>query len=138
MAKKDFTFRGKTPEELSKLTVEEFGRLCTSRARRTLKRVATQKYFQKLLGKARKAKQAVSAGKQVKPIRTHYRDTIIVPDMVGVMFAVHKGYKEWVQLEVKEKMLGHYLGEYALTRKRLVHGKAGIGATRSSTAITER
>jgi small subunit ribosomal protein S19 len=35
-------------------------------------------------------------------------------------------------------MLGHYLGEFALTRKKLSHGKAGIGATKSSTAITAR
>ena len=41
-------------------------------------------------------------------------------------------------IEVKERMLGHLLGEFALTRKKLSHGKAGIGATKSSTAITAR
>ena len=57
--------------------------------------------------------------------------------MIGLKFGVHNG-KEFQIVQITEKMLGHYLGELALTRKRLMHGKAGIGATKSSTAITAR
>jgi small subunit ribosomal protein S19 len=51
--------------------------------------------------------------------------------MVGLKFAVHNG-KEFLVVEVKPEMIGHRLGEFALTRKRVIHGTPGIGATRSS------
>ena len=135
MGKKDFTFRGKGIEELERMTIEEFARLCTSRARRTIKRTNVE--MKKLLKKVAKAQQALKAGKFPKPVRTHNRDMIVVPEMVGITMAVHNG-KEFVNVEIREKMLGQFLGEFVLTRKKLTHGKAGIGATRSSTAITAR
>ena len=135
MAKKDFTFRGKQIEELEKMSIEEFSKLCTSRARRTIKR--TNAEMKKLLKNVKKASDALKAGKFPKPVRTHNRDMIVVPEMLGVTMAVHNG-KEFISVEIREKMLGHFLGEYVLTRKKLTHGKAGIGATRSSTAITAR
>ncbi len=137
MAKKEFTFRGKGIEELGKMGTEEFAKLCTARARRTIRKLGAQEKFRHFLAKVKKAKEAMQAGKAVKPVKTHYRDFLVVPEMVGVQLAVYKG-NEFSQFEAKDKMLGHYLGEFVLTRKRLVHGKAGIGATRSSTAITER
>ena len=76
-------------------------------------------------------------GEKKKPIRTHRRDIIVIPQMVGLRIDVYNG-KEFVPVNVTEKMIGHYLGELVMTRKRLIHGKAGIGATRSSTAITAR
>lgn len=126
MAKKEFTFRGKTLEELKGLSLEEFAGLCSSRARRSLLRGFDKGLLKKIM----------KAGKG-KPIRTHGRDTVVVPQMVGLTFAVHKG-NSFEILEIQPEMLGHYLGEFALTRKRLIHGKAGIGATRSSTAISAR
>jgi len=129
MARKDFTFRGKSLEELGPLSLEEFGKLCTSRARRAL----SKGFDRHLLKKIAKAQKSGSD----KPIRTHKRDTIVIPQMVGLVFAVHKG-SVFERVEIKPGMLGHYLGEFALTRKRLVHGKAGIGATKSSTAISAR
>ena len=93
--------------------------------------------MKKLLKKVKKAHETIQAGKFPKPVRTHNRDMIIVPEMVGITMAIYNG-KEFANVEMKEKMLGHYLGEYVLTRKKLSHGKAGIGATRSSTAITAR
>jgi len=69
-----------------------------------------------------------------KPIRTHLRDMIILPEMVGMKFAVHNG-KEFVTIEIVPEMIGHRLGEFVLTRKRVVHGAPGIGATRSSMFI---
>ena len=57
--------------------------------------------------------------------------------MVGLKFGVYRG-NSFEVVDVKNEMLGHYLGEMSLTRKRLIHGKAGIGATKSSTAISAR
>ncbi|MEM3151636.1 MAG: ribosomal protein S19 family protein, partial [Candidatus Bathyarchaeia archaeon] len=66
-----------------------------------------------------------------KPIKTHCRDMIILPEMVGLTILVHNG-KEFVPVEIKPEMIGHYLGEFAITNKRVVHGAPGIGASRSS------
>ena len=130
MIKKEFSFRGKEIEELEAMS---FAKLCTSRARKTL----LKGFDKKFLGKVMKAKEQAKAGKYPKPVKTHHRDCIIIPAMVGVPVGIYNG-QEFATVEIKEKMLGHYLGEFALTRKRLQHGKAGIGATRSSTAITAR
>src|SRR3989344_7211524 len=122
--RKEFTFRGKNLEELSKMSLEEFAKLCTARGRRTIKK--TMPELNKLLKKVRKAAEITGSGKFAKPVRTHNRDAIVVPAMMGVTVAVHNG-KEFVNVEIKDKMLGHYLVEFVLTRKRLTHGKAGIG-----------
>ena len=124
--KKEFSFKGKSVEELKELSIEEFAKLCPSRTKRSLLRG----FDKNLLKKMEKSDGT-------KPIRTHKRDTIVIPQMVGLTFAIHKG-NSFEIVEIKPGMLGHYLGEFALTRKRLLHGKAGIGATRSSTAISAR
>ena len=129
MAKKEFTFRGKTIEELNALNKEQFAELLTSRARRSLLRQDMSHVLKKLL-KARKVKEE---GKYPRPIRTHRRDLVVVPEMVGLEMAVYNG-KEFQKIGILPEMLGHFLGELALSRKRIKHGKAGIGATRSSTA----
>lgn len=129
MAKKEFTFKGKTIEELKAMKIEEFALLCNSRTRRSLKKGFDRHIFKKIL----KAK----SNEKSKPIRTHNRDLIVIPEMIGTRFAVYKG-NSFELLDLTEQMLGHYIGEFVFTRKRLQHGKAGIGATKSSTAITAR
>ena len=124
--KKEFSFKGKSVKELKELSIEEFAKLCPSRTKRSLLRG----FDKNLLKKMEKSDGT-------KPIRTHKRDTIVIPQMIGLTFAIHKG-NSFELVEIKPGMLGHYLGEFALTRKRLLHGKAGIGATRSSTAISAR
>ncbi len=124
--KKEFKFKGKNIEELKELSIEEFAQLCNSRSRRSLLRGFNKHLLKK-----------ISKASPDKPIRTHDRDTIVIPQMVGLTFAIHKG-NSFERTEIKPTMIGHYLGEFALTRKRLLHGKAGIGATRSSTAISAR
>jgi small subunit ribosomal protein S19 len=131
---KEFTFKGKTLEELQKMSLTEFSKLVSSRARRAIERHGLNKNIEE---KIIQAKKTLEAGKYPKPIKTHLRDQVIIPSMIGLNFAVYNG-KEFNTIEIKEKMIGHYLGEYSFTRKRLTHGKAGIGATRSSTAITAR
>jgi|SRR3989344_1453271 len=134
MARKEFTFRGKSMEELVAMDLQQFSNIIgRTRLRRTIKRWTDMK----LLKKVEKAYQETKEGKQPKIIRTHRRDLPVIPKMVGLTLAVHNG-KEFVKVQVIERMLGHYVGELVLTRKRLSHGKAGIGATKSSTAITAR
>ncbi|VVB76343.1 30S ribosomal protein S19 [uncultured archaeon] len=130
MVAKEFTFRGKTIAELQAMSLEEFAKLCPSRARRAIKSTGVDKKILKKIANYKK-------NAKPKAIRTHRRDLVVIPAMLGVRFAIHKG-KEFENVDVNEKMLGHYFGEFALTRKRLQHGKAGIGATKSSTAVTAR
>ena len=66
-----------------------------------------------------------------KKIKTHERDMIVTPQLVGLTIAIYNG-KEFVPIKIQENMIGHYLGEFALSRRRLSHGSAGLGATRSS------
>jgi len=133
MAKKEFTYRGKTLEELQKMSNEEFSKLLNSRQKRRMKR-GINKTLEK---RVEKAIEAAKHEKKFKPIKTHLRDAIILPKMVGLSFAIYNG-KEFVVRDIMPEMIGHYMGELALTRKKLSHGKAGIGATKSSTAITAR
>ncbi len=130
---KDFNFRGVPLDQLQQMDDGQLGKLLTSRGRRNLRR-GMDKALMKSVDKAVALK---AQGKEPKPLRTHRRDLVILPKMVGLQFMVYRG-NEFAPVVVGEKMIGHYLGEYALTRKKLTHGKAGIGATRSSTAITAR
>lgn len=55
------------------------------------------------------------------PIKTWSRDSIITPEMVGFVFAVHNG-KTFTEVEAREEMVGHHLGEFSPTRKFFKHG----------------
>lgn len=118
-----FIYRGKTLEELLQMDISEFAKLLPARERRSLKRGLTERQ-KKLLEKIRKYKDK-------KVVRTHDRDMIILPEMVGAKIGVHNG-KEFVVIEIKPEMIGHRLGEFAPTRKRVQHSAPGFGATRSS------
>jgi small subunit ribosomal protein S19 len=123
MAKK-FSYRGMSIDELNKLTLEEFSKLLPSRQRRSLKRGLTETQ-KKLLKNIRQFK-----GKD-KLIRTTVRDMIILPEMVGTKMGIHNG-KDYVTVVISEAMVGHYLGEFAMTRGKVKHSAPGLGATRSS------
>ena len=119
-------FYGYSPEELSKMKAEEVIDLLPSRARRTIKRGMISRY-RKFLSKLRR--QRLSGSK--KPVKTHYRDMIVLPEMIGNIIGVYNG-KEFVKVIIEPQMIGHYLGEFAPTRKRVIHSAPGVGATRSS------
>ncbi len=123
---KEFRYRGKTIEELNSMSTEALLELLPSRARRSLNRGVSEDK-RKVLEDAR----AIKEGKLEGQIKTHARDMIILPTMVGLTIAVHNG-REFVALEVKPEMIGRYLGEYVITNKKVVHGTPGIGASRSS------
>ncbi|MBS3166136.1 30S ribosomal protein S19 [Candidatus Woesearchaeota archaeon] len=124
---REITWMGKSEEEVKKLDMKEFLKLVPSRTRRTLKRGFTDQ--QKLLIKRIDA--------NAPNIKTHCRDMIIIPSMIGKTLKVYSG-KEFLPVMVTNEMLGHYLGEFVMTRKSVTHSAAGIGATRSSKAISAR
>lgn len=127
MAKKEFTYRGKTLEELNKLSLNEFAELIPARQRRSLKKGLTEQ--QKILLKRIRANDT--------NIKTHCRDMIVLPEMVTKTLKIHNG-KEFVMVIIQPEMMGHYLGEFTLNRKRVEHSAPGIGATRSSAAMSVR
>ena len=123
---KKFTFHGLSTEETESLTGEKLFDLLSSRARRSLKRgINDQK--RKLIDEIKMKK----AGKLKGDIKTHLRDLIILPYMTGVTVNVFSG-KEFVPIVITTEMIGHYLGEYVITNKRVSHGAPGVGASRSS------
>ena len=114
---------------LISMSMDEFINLLPSRQRRSLQRGLTPEQ-RILLEKLREAKEAQKQGKEVN-LKTHVRDLIILPEMVGIKIQIHNG-KEFVNVEMKPEMIGHYLGEFAITNKPVRHGTPGIGASRSS------
>jgi len=122
-----FTYRGHTLDELQELSLDEVAELLPARQRRTITRGLSVEQ-EKLLEDAREAGEEETAN---DPIRTHLRDMPILPAFVGLTFAVYNG-QSFERVEVEPEMLGHYLGEFQLTRTSVEHGQAGIGATRSS------
>jgi small subunit ribosomal protein S19 len=123
---KEFRYRGYTVDQLDGMSTEAILQLLPSRARRSLNRgISDDK--RKLLEDVRSQKE----GKLEGQIKTHARDMIVLPVMVGATIGVYTG-KEFLQVQVKPEMIGHYLGEYAITNKKVVHGTPGIGASRSS------
>jgi small subunit ribosomal protein S19 len=124
-----FHYRGYTLEELKKMNMDQFIELLPARQRRSMKRGMPPRQ-RKLLESLRRAYRAKKRGKDLLT-RTHVRDMIIFPDFVGLKIGVYNG-KSFEVVDIKPEMIGHYLGEFSLTRKRIQHGSPGIGATRSS------
>lgn len=123
---REYTYRGYTLQQLLEMPADQLIKLLPSRQRRSLKRGLTDPQ-RKLLIKIRRYKQ----NNINKPIRTHAREMIILPEMVGLTIHVHNG-KEFVPVEVTSEMIGHRLGEFVITNKRVQHGRPGVGATKSS------
>lgn len=117
-----FEMRGKSLEEIKGMSIEEFRDIIRARERRVLKRGFTEDQ-KKLLKKIKRDPK--------KFHRTKCRDMVIVPEMLGIKMGVYNG-KEYITMEIKPEMIGHRLGEFALTRKSVKHSAPGFGATRSS------
>ena len=124
-----FMYRGYTFDEIQAMSMDDFIHLLPSRQRRSLRRGLT-KDQRILLENIRRAKEIQKEGGKAV-VKTHARDMIILPEMVGVTILVHNG-KEFVPVEIVPEMIGHYLGEFAATNKPVKHGSPGIGASRSS------
>ena len=128
---REFTYRGYTLDQLLEMSMDQFIKLLPSRQRRSLERGLNHVQL-RLLEKVRETRELLNRGeKPKKPIKTHARDIVILPEMVGLTIHVYNG-KEFVPVEIKPEMIGHRLGEFAITNKPVKHGRAGVGATRSS------
>ena len=123
---KEFAYRGIPKEELENMSLEKLFQLFNARQRRSLTRGITDGK-RKLIEEIKAAK----AGKLKNPIKTHVRDLIVLPYMVDVTVNVFSG-KDFVPVTISTEMIGHYLGEYVITNKRVSHGAPGVGASRSS------
>ncbi len=121
--KREFTLRGKTLEELKSLNLEQLSTLLPARQRRSLKRGFNEEQ--------RRFLEKLQANTDSTAVRTHCRDVLVLPQHVGKRVAVHTG-KEFKEIEVRPEMIGHFYGEFALTRRFEKHSGPGVGATRSS------
>ena len=118
--KGEYTYRGKTGPELQGMSPEEFAELLPSRERRSIKRGYTDGQ-----------KKVLHDFKEGRKVRTHHRDMIVLPEMIGQTIEIHNG-KQFVSVDLQPEMIGHRFGEFAPTRGKVTHGSAGVGATRSS------
>jgi small subunit ribosomal protein S19 len=129
MPKKEFAYRGHNIEELQGMSMDEFIKLLPSRQRRSLQR-GLNTGQRTLLENIRRAKKSQSKG-ETAVTKTHARNMIILPEMVGATLLIHNG-KEFTAVEIVPEMIGCYLGEFAITNRPVRHGSPGIGASRSS------
>jgi small subunit ribosomal protein S19 len=124
---KDYLYRGRNEEELKAISMDEFIGLLPSRMRRSLRRGLPEE--QRIL-----IEKVRTRAPGDKPVKTHSRDLVILPEMMGKTIMVFNGM-DFVEVRIDIKKVGHYLGEYAITNKPVRHGRPGIGASRSSMYI---
>ena len=117
MAKKIFKYRGKTTEELQALSLEDFTSLLPARERRKIQRGFTE------------AEQTFlkDLEKHESGIKTHCRDMIVLPSMIGRTIGIHNG-KEFKDIIILPQMVGHRFGELSLTRNKVKHGAVGVAS----------
>ena len=125
--KKEFTYRGYTLDELKAMPLisdeeEDIRGTLPARARRKLSRGLTRE------NDRLKLRIEQSDG---KTIRTQCRDMLVLPTFVGSTIAIYNG-KQYVPIEIKPEMIGHYFGEFSMTRRSVTHSGPGVGATKSS------
>ncbi len=132
---REFKFRGLDIEQIKAMSTDDFSRLIASRERRHLKRGLTEQE-KKFLENIKKQPD--------KFHKTHLRDMVILPQMLGVKIGVYVGgakaeegqqAKEgakWTSLVIAPEMLGHRLGEFSIPTKHVKHSAPGLGATRGS------
>ena len=127
---KKFTYRGKDLGKLLEMNMDAISQELRSRQRRRLRRKMGAKYG-RFIKKLLQVKKETNPGEKPAPVKTHLRNCIVLPTMIQSVVNVHNG-KGYNSIEVKPEMIGYYLGEFAMTYKRVSHGKPGVGATHSS------
>jgi len=127
--KKEYTYRGYNLEQLNAMPMwpsddsdEYIVGLLPSRIRRSIGRGLSVENEHFLARMERSGSRTM---------RTHRRDMPILPQFVGRRIAIYNG-QHFVEIEIKPEMIGHYLGEFAITRRVVAHSGPGVGATRSS------
>ncbi|VDM95251.1 unnamed protein product [Thelazia callipaeda] len=130
---KKFTYRGVDLDQLLDMSRDQLAKMLPCRARRRLSRGLKRKHLT-FLSRLRRAKKEAGLHEKPATVKTHLRDMIVLPEMVGSVVGVYNG-KVFNQVEIKPEMIGYYLGEFAITYKPVKHGRPGIGATHSSRFI---
>merc|ERR1712121_110180 len=128
-----FTYRGVDLEKLLDMSREEMATLYCARPRRAFARGVKRKH-EAVLKRLRKAKKNCQPLEKPELVKTHCRNMVIEPEMTGSVIGVYNG-KTFTTVEIKPEMIGHYLGEFAMTYRPVKHGRPGIGATHSSRFI---
>ena len=122
-----FLYRGLELDEVVAKKPDELAKILTSRTRRRFFRGLKRKPMA-LMKKLRKAKKLAKVGEKPPAVRTHLRDMIVMPEMVGSVVAVYNG-RGFQNVEVKGEMIGRYLAEFALSYRPVFHGRPGVGST---------
>ncbi len=79
-----------------------------------------------LIKKLRAAKLNAPANEKPAVVKTHLRNMIVVPEMIGSVIGVYSG-KVFNTVEIKPEMVGHYLAEFSLSYTPVRHGRPGMG-----------
>ncbi|KAM9876155.1 40s ribosomal protein s15 [Verticillium dahliae] len=108
-----FSYRGIDLEALLDLDSEQLRDVVHARARRRINRGLKRRPMG-LIKKLRKAKQEAKPNEKPDLVKTHLRDMIVVPEMIGSVIGIYSG-KEFNQVEIKPEMVGHYLGEFSIS-----------------------
>ena len=134
-AQRNYTFRGKTLDDLRAMEVPEFVKLLSSQRRRYISREFGLKHIH-LIKKLKAARDAVkNPGEKPACVRTHLRSMVILPEFVDNVIGIYNG-KEFIEIQVKPEMIGHVLADFSMPKKLVKHSKAGVGATRGSSATS--
>merc|ERR1712227_222360 len=128
-----FSYRGIDLDNLLDLSSDQLRDVVHARARRRINRGLKRRPMG-LIKKLRKAKQEAKPNEKPDVVKTHLRDMIVVPEMIGSVIGIYSG-KEFNQVEIKPEMVGHYLAEFSISYHPVKHGRPGIGATHSSRFI---
>ena len=118
--REEYTYHGFNIEQLKAMSMDELLIIMPSGARRKVLRGFTRDELDVRVKIA-----------ENDSVRTHSRSMIILPEMVGKNVAIYSG-KDFISVEIPVEGIFHYFGEFAPTRKKVAHGSAGIGATKSS------
>jgi len=132
MAIKEYKYRGFALEELKKMDEKQLRAVMPSHVRRKMDRGI--KHDKKIMNAVDALKEGAI---QRVPVKTHRRDILITPNMVGLKMAIYNG-KTFGNLEIQPEMIGFHVGEFVETKKRPVHSKAGVGATKSSKNVGKK
>ncbi|KAK8866214.1 ribosomal protein S15 [Tritrichomonas musculus] len=134
-AQRNYTFRGKTLDDLRAMEIPEFVKLLGTKRRRYISRAFGVQHVH-LIKKLKLAREAVKGpGERPATVRTHLRSMVILPEFVDNVIGIYNG-KEFVEIQIKPEMIGHVLADFAMAKKIVKHSKAGVGATRSSSATS--
>ncbi|CAR22404.1 putative 40S ribosomal protein S15 [Lachancea thermotolerans] len=125
---KSYSYKGVDLEKMLEMPTEEFVKLAPARVRRRFARGLSSKPAG-LMKKLRAAKLAAPENERPAVVKTHLRNMIVVPEMIGSVVGVYNG-KVFNQVEVKPEMVGHYLGEFSITYTPVRHGRAGATTSR--------